>query len=139
VLPLSHMFIAVIIPNDPHNIESNLIDQLHLFKDIIDWCRIGGRYDGLIKGKRLYSDDGFNFGKHHELLENNMATTEEVLFKKIIPNSVIVQHKWYVQQLNEGWKVFPDEKFESGRWDSQVRKLFLQHPNHLVIGMDVHL
>jgi hypothetical protein len=136
---VSHIFAAVILPNDQKKIKENLIQQLHTFEHIIDWWRIGGRYDGAIRGERRFSEDGYNHDTQHELLSNNIATTEEVLFKKIIPPSIIVNHQWYCKLREVGWKIFPHDQIIKGNWIQQVRKLLLKHPQHLVIGIDIRL
>lgn len=89
-----------------------------------DWYRVGGRWDGWIVDNEQSSNNGFNFDKVHETIENNSCTVKE-LTDDNIPNSILVDDKWYSRD-------------NSKNWHKKVKKLFEEYKNFLAVAVDCH-
>jgi hypothetical protein len=102
-----------------------------------DWYRIGGRWDGWITDNRQSSDNGFNFGKLHESLENNIATTETALDKNRIPHAIITPDgEWHERGVMGWFAVISNERPD---WEDRARELLRQFPGHSIVILDAHI
>lgn len=105
-----------------------------------DWYRIGGRYDGVVKGINVLSDDnGFNCSKRHETLDYNTTPVADLLRAleegRLFPYAILAD-KWYqCEYLDRGsyeFKKDPD-------WKNTVIKVLEARKDHIAVGMDCHV
>jgi hypothetical protein len=102
-----------------------------------DWYRIGGRWDGWITGNVQESDGGFNFGRQHETVANNSATTEQVLARDTIPHALVTPEGQWHERGRLG--CFGLLRTENEDWEPQARKILARYPGHHVVLLDAHL
>jgi hypothetical protein len=102
-----------------------------------DWYRIGGRYDGWITDNEQSSDNGLNFDRKHETVQNNIATTEAALARNKLPCAVITPDgKWH--DRGDLWRFgLTDE--ECQRCHERTRRILRKYPGHRIVIVDAHI
>lgn len=100
-----------------------------------DWYRVGGRWDGCIRGTcaECSTDKGFNFSPKHELLVNNTLDVEDVIGLAtkedyILPCYIVVDSMWY------DFHVFD----KSTKDNSGLLELLGKHVGKVMVALDVH-
>jgi len=167
---MSHFFTIVILPKASLGIKSevtkllapfdeeleyerkrkikleNDIEEDDIEKDVEniakwDWWRIGGRWDGEIKGEQITDeeDKGFNFGSQHESLERNTTTTDFLLKNKIIPFAIVTPDgKWH-EKGNMGWWCLVTDEKEQISWDEEALEIYKFWEGYIAVGCDLHI
>jgi hypothetical protein len=102
-----------------------------------DWYRIGGRWDGWITDNPRSSDNGFNFDKEHESIENNIATTEITLAKNKIPHAIVTPDGEWHERGEMGW--FAVMTNERPDWGDRTRDLIRKYGGHRLVILDAHI
>ncbi len=102
-----------------------------------DWYRIGGRWDGWITANEQSSDNGYNLGRRHESIENNIATTEEALKRDVIPHAIITPDEQWHERGEMGWWAIL--RTENENWDQQARGILSDHPGCRIVILDAHI
>ncbi len=105
-----------------------------------DWWRIGGRWDGSIKGEEAESEDnGFNFDSQHENPESNTASTDFLLEKQIIPFAIVTPDgKWHEEGEMGWWGMVKDRK-EKTNWKEEALQIYKSLEGHIAVGCDLHI
>jgi hypothetical protein len=106
-----------------------------------DWWRIGGRWDGEIKGERITDeeDKGFNFGFQHESLERNTSLTDFLFKNKIIPFAILTPDGVWHEKGNMGWWGIVVDKKEQKLWDEEALDIYKLWEGHIAVGCDLHI
>jgi hypothetical protein len=112
---------------------------------IYDYYVIGGRFDGILIGKRTL---GFNFGKQYQTIKNNSMKCEYLL-KKINENKIehidstittIIDTSGVVHKSGEtGWFASFEETVDATEWKQQYTDLFTNSKDDCVINLDCHI
>lgn len=104
-----------------------------------DWWRIGGRWNGEIKGTPQNSRDGFNFGAAYESLESNCAPVRELMEREVIPFAVVTPDgEWHERGEMGWWAIVTNEK-DDVCWTDIVMDIYRKYPDHLAVGCDLHI
>lgn len=110
-----------------------------------DWWRIGGRWDGTIRGLESVDDGegGFNFGEQFETLVRNVVPVIEMgecrPFTLVTPEGEFRHREHWVADVDGPidtawpWKIEADEGFD--RWCGEQ---LLAHRDCLAVGLDYH-
>jgi hypothetical protein len=102
-----------------------------------DWYRIGGRFDGWITDNEQSSDNGFNFHRRHETVQNNIATTEGALTRNKLPCAVITPDgDWH--DRGDLWQ-FGLRDEERQKCDERIRRILRKYPGHRIVIVDAHI
>jgi hypothetical protein len=147
---MTHYTVGIIVPLKTRSIKAYVDRQMAPYnenhgsaRDIAnpnarwDWYRIGGRWDGWITGNPQSSDNGFNFDKKHETVENNITTTEAALASDKIPHAIITPDGEWHEHGHMGWfAVMRDERID---WDDVARDILRKHPRHRIVILDAHI
>jgi hypothetical protein len=105
-----------------------------------DWWRIGGRWDGEIKGEERYSEDnGFNFNSQHENPESNTAPTDFLLEKQIIPFAIVTPDGEWHEEGEMGWWGMVKDKKEKGNWKEEALQIYKSWEGYIAVGCDLHI
>jgi hypothetical protein len=105
-----------------------------------DWYRVGGRWDGEIKGVDVDSEDGgFNFQENHESFENNVASVDDVIEKRVIPFAIITPDKKWHERGSMGWWGIVAEEKEKKDWKEEVIDILMKYKGHMAVGCDLHI
>ena len=148
---MTHFTVGIIVPPKIRNLKAYIAQQMapydenrtsarnsidHLLTRW-DWYHIGGRWDGWITDNPQSSDNGFNFGKEHETVENNLATTEAALAGGKIPHAIVTPDGEWHERGEMGW--FAVITHEREDWDEAARDILRRHPGHRIIILDAHI
>ena len=107
-----------------------------------DWWVVGGRWDGVIKGKPTRDGDGFNFGNEHHQLEHNTIEVDQLLKalgKLSVLDEVITRLKGEEIPTLPCSIVTPDG-FEGDINDERVIEILKQYAGqgYKIVGVDYH-
>lgn len=92
-----------------------------------DWYVIGGRWDGWINDHKT----------HRESISDNIATTESVLERSRFPHAIITPDgEWHEAGQMGWWGIMLSENED---YQSEVRLLLAQFPNHHIVILDAHI
>lgn len=92
-----------------------------------DWYVIGGRWDGWIN----------DLESRHERIDDNIATTEQVIERNKIPHAIITPDgEWHERGRMGWWAILMTE---NENWDEQARHIFAQYLSHRVLIVDAHI
>jgi hypothetical protein len=104
-----------------------------------DWWGIGGRWDGFLArmGEDILDGDGNSY-------PGNVARARDIPTDTLPSAFITADGLWYEKLVDfssgldvEDW--IPYEKQEYQRWSRQVADAYVQHQDHLVVAVDVHL
>lgn len=103
-----------------------------------DFWRIGGRWDGEIKEAPRQSDNGLNFSKEHEALENNVCPVSKLpkdfsAFAVVAPDG-----EWHEKAKMGWWAIQINPKDEAG-WDLEQAALFETYKDCVAVACDCHI
>ena len=141
---MTHYTVGIIVPPKTRNIKAYIDRQMAPYEENADspdcrwdWYRIGGGCDGWITGNEQSSDNGFNFGKHHETVRNNIATTEAALARNKLPVAVITPDgKWH--DRGDLWQFgLTDEELQ--KMHAKMCKLLRKYPGHRIVILDARI
>jgi hypothetical protein len=105
-----------------------------------DWWRIGGRWDGAIKGEEAKSEDnGINFNSQHENPESNTASTDFLLEKQIIPFAIVTPDGEWHEEGDMGWWGMVKDKKDQSNWKEEVLQIYKSLKGHIAVGCDLHI
>lgn len=105
-----------------------------------DWWRIGGRWDGTIKGEETESEDnGFNFQPQHENPESNTASTDFLFEKQIIPFAIVTPDGVWHEEGDMGWWGMVKDKKDKINWKEEVLEIYKSLEGHIAVGCDLHI
>lgn len=103
-----------------------------------DWWCIGGRWDGVFATTEDILDGGGNS------YSGNVARVRDVRTETLPAAIITADGLWYEQLVYfsnwldvEEW--IPYEKEEYQRWSRQVVDAYVQHQDHFVVAVDVHV
>jgi hypothetical protein len=147
---MTHFTVGITVPPKIRNIHAYIVRQMAPYdedresarnianpKARWDWYRIGGRWDGWITGNQQSSDNGFNFDKKHETIENNIATTESALASDKIPHAIITPDgEWH--DRGDLW-LFGLTDIELQKCHEKLCKLLRKYPGHRLVVLDAHI
>ena len=92
------------------------------------------------KGKKAESkDNGFNFDSQHENPESNMASTDFLFKKEIIPFAIVTPDGEWHEEGEMGWWGMVKDKKEKTNWKEEVLQIYKSWKGHLAIGCDLHI
>jgi hypothetical protein len=93
-----------------------------------DWWVVGGRWHGWITGKKHAGRD---------LVENNIAPTEQALASGVIPHAIITPDgQWHERGRMGWWAVLLTEDDD---WDAKAREILAGYPGHQLLILDAHI
>lgn len=110
-----------------------------------DWYRIGGRWDGYLVGKDNSTENGFNFGKTHEILQNNSITVKQhkedilVNFDKSLFGLIDSEGEWHERASMGWWGVTSNEKDEDVWKEKYLSVLDKEDGDYLIVCLDCHI
>jgi len=105
-----------------------------------DGWRIGGRWDGEIKGEEAKSEDnGFNFHPQHENPESNTASTDFLFEKQIIPFAIVTPDGEWHEEGDMGWWGMVKDKKNKTNWKEEVLQIYKSWEGHIAVGCDLHI
>jgi hypothetical protein len=121
-----------------------------------DWWRIGGRWNGAIKGTPENDDHGFNFPPEFEKPENNTTDVNDLLaFEKAIDNienekerktalkesrlpyALVTPEGEWIEKGEMGWWGMSSN--EKDNWREIALGVFEKYADYLVVGVDCHI
>jgi hypothetical protein len=147
---MTHYTVGIIVPPKTRKIKEYIVGQMAPYDESLawgrnlanpkarwDWYRIGGRWDGWITDNEQPSDNGFNFGKRHETVENNITTTEAALKRHKIPHAIITPNgKWH--DRGDLWMFGLADK-ECQKMHAKMSGLLRKYPGHRIVILDAHI
>lgn len=102
-----------------------------------DWYRVGGRYDGYVRGEIAEStDNGFNFDDRHETVDNNLTLVTELLERWPDSCSYAIltpDGKWVSRDSPDDFRGKPEDD-----WREEARAVLADYPDHYALGVDCH-
>jgi len=101
-----------------------------------DWWRIGGRWNGEIKGAYRGSKDGFNFDDEFETLEENICPISE-LPENLEIFAIVTPDGFWHEKGHMGW--FGCTSNINKDWKKIVKDLLKKYSNYIAIGCDLHI
>lgn len=101
-----------------------------------DWYVVGGRWDGVIQNLPRESENGFNFGGQHHLIQYNVNLCSRVL-ENNFPFAFVTPEGEWIESGKMGWFGFVSS--EKKDWPEQCKKILAGHKDHLIIGVDCHI
>lgn len=111
-----------------------------------DWYRVGGRWDGAIKGReRPSKDNGFNFGKEHEEIRHNLRLVSEMplgdteAMMEICPFAFLSPDGEWHERGKMGWFGMVAEEKDRDDWQKQVEAFLRKHVDCVAICVDCHI
>jgi hypothetical protein len=140
---MTHYTVGIIVPPKIRRIKTYVDRQMAPYEENADspnsrwdWYRIGGRYDGWITDNEQSSDNGFNFDKKHETVQNNIATTEVAMAMSKLPCAVITPDgNWH--DRGDLW-LFGLTEEERQKCDARIRRILRKYPGHRIVIVDAH-
>jgi hypothetical protein len=151
---MSHFIVLFILPKEIQNrhktyIIQHINDVLFNFNEenekaketFLDWYRIGGRYNGIITGKALNSEDGFNSGKEYEVLEKNMVMFKNMNFPSEwgLPDHVITPDGLHHRANEMGWWGITRNPKPEDEWKKEYSEIQLKYAEHMIVALDCHV
>lgn len=106
-------------------------------KSKCDWWRIGGRWDGEVRGLPPIDDNqgGFNFSATYETLERNVCPVSALPEGFHCWAVVTPDGRWFEKSEMGWWGMsFGDRE----HWPAQLAELLSAYSDHLAIGCDLH-
>ena len=102
-----------------------------------DWYVVGGRWDGEMVGNYQSSENGFNFGEKHHMLNNNSVQIKD-LKKRKSPFAFIDRKGEWHEHGSMGW--FGMVSDEKDNWTKVFRKLLaMEKPTDFLVSLDAHI
>lgn len=92
-----------------------------------DWYVIGGRWDGWINDRE----------EKGERIDDNMATTEQVIACGKIPHAIITPDgEWHEHGRMGWWAILLTE---NEHWEDDAREILRRYPGHHAVIVDAHI
>lgn len=116
-----------------------------------DWYRVGGRWDGTIRGLEYDSADGClcatsdthcHYSAVHETLERNVVAVIEMgecrPFTLVTPEGEVRHREHWVSDPEQGDQPFPYARIDDEGFDRWCGEQLLAHRDCLAVGLDYH-
>ena len=109
-----------------------------------DWWRIGGRWNGDIQGESKGDGDGYNFGEEFQQLKPNVIPVSELLKDKgalndRTPFAVITPEGEWAERGKMGWWGAVHNGKDRHEWAKTVHRIYEKYPDHIAVGLDLHI
>lgn len=105
-----------------------------------DWYVIGGRWDGAVLG-RLTKHDPYDETRARHNVISTTALAGAPYLEDLLPHCVVTPDgSWHECEtlVVEGWMNWRLETKDEDAWLREVRDLLARHPDHRVVGVDIH-
>lgn len=112
-----------------------------------DWFRVGGRWDGVIKGEpRDDGQGGFNFGLEHTELGNNMRPVQDFISAAehsrgdlCYFTALVTPEGEWIGVGNVGWWGIVSDKMTDAEWLAVRLNVYRKYPDHWIVLLDAHV
>lgn len=103
-----------------------------------DWWRIGGRWDGWLRGLEALPGDGFNFGPQYESAERNICPVMEIS-PPFPPFAIVLPDGTWAEKGEMGWWGIVSNAKDKARWEEQTQTIFAQYADCIAVAVDMHI
>lgn len=159
-----HMFAVVLVPAGTEEIDKAVAELMRPHEERYgpgeddyagwwDWYRIGGRFDGAIKGAyraescpacsaggQAGTDCHYRSGTHDQLQHNIVPVAQlgEVRPFTVVAPDVVAHRSWWDATVPSDIDGCHGDFVEDPDWDRTCATILLTHRDHVAVGVDYH-